>query len=67
MQLMMALTQSIQALGGRFEQMGESFEHKLAAIENRHKELEAKLKCQRLIRKKRTKAAQLRKLVKRIN
>ena len=39
----MALTQTINSLGGKFEQMGHTFEAKLASIEARHRELEEKL------------------------
>ena len=43
MYLVTALTETIQTLGGRFEEMGASFEAKLQTIEDRHKELEQKL------------------------
>ena len=39
----MTLTQTINSLGGKFEQMGQSFEEKLAQIEARHRDLETKL------------------------
>ena len=45
----------------------EMLENGQVSKSSTNKELEAKLKCQKLIREKRTNAAQLRKLVKRIN
>ena len=43
LEMVMTLTQTINNLGGKFEQMGQSFEEKLASIEARHRELESKL------------------------
>ena len=43
MQLVTALTETIATMGGKFEEMGASFEAKLQTIEARHKELEKKL------------------------
>ena len=43
LEMVMTLTQTINSLGGKFEQMGQSFEEKLAQIEARHRDLETKL------------------------
>ena len=43
LQLVTALTETIATMGGKFEEMGASFEAKLQTIEARHKELEQKL------------------------
>ena len=43
LEMVMALTQTISTLGGKFESMGQTFEQKLASIEAKHRELESRL------------------------